>query len=86
MAKLQGVSLNPSEITGMCGRLRCCLVYEHEQYLEACQAMPRRKKRVRTPYGEGKVVNLLPLKGVVVVQVEDRRLEVPVEEVELVSA
>ncbi len=86
MAKTQGVSLNPSDITGMCGRLRCCLVYEQEQYKEACQVMPRRKKRVRTPYGEGKVVDLLPLKGVVVVQVEDRRLEVPVEEVELISA
>ena len=85
MAKTQGVSLNPAEITGMCGRLRCCLVYEHEQYVEACKVMPRRKKRVRTPYGEGKVVDLLPLRGVVVVQVEDRRLEVPVEEVEPIS-
>lgn len=82
MAKTQGASLNPSEITGMCARLRCCLAYEQEQYLEACKTMPRRKKHVRTPYGEGKVVDLLPLKGVVVVQVEDRRLEVPVEEVE----
>ena len=44
--------------------------------------MPRRKKCVRTPYGEGKVVDLLPLKGMVVVRVEDRRLEVPVEEIE----
>jgi len=86
MAKAQGVSLNPSEITGMCGRLRCCLVYEHEQYVEACRVMPRRKKRVRTPYGEGRVVDLLPLKGMVVVKVEDRRLEVPVEEVEPISA
>ena len=86
MAKMQGISLNPSDITGMCGRLRCCLVYEQEQYKEACQIMPRRKKRVRTPYGEGKVVDLLPLKGTVVVQVEDRRLEVPVEEVELIPA
>jgi cell fate regulator YaaT (PSP1 superfamily) len=85
MAKTQGVSLNPSDITGMCGRLRCCLVYEEEQYQEACQLMPRRRKRVRTPYGEGKVLDLLPLKGVVVVQVEDRRLEVPVEDVELIS-
>ena len=85
MAKTQGVSLNPSEITGMCGRLRCCLVYEHEQYVEACKMMPRRKKRVRTAYGEGKVVDLLPLKGIVVIQVEDRRLEVPVEEVEPIS-
>ena len=34
MAKAQGVSLSPSEITGMCGRLRCCLLYEYEQYAE----------------------------------------------------
>jgi len=85
MAKTQGVSLNPSDITGMCGRLRCCLVYEQEQYEETCRMMPRRKKRVHTPHGEGKVVDLLPLKGIVVVQVEDRRLEVPVEEVRLIS-
>ena len=86
MAKTQGISLNPSDITGMCGRLRCCLVYEHEQYAEASKKMPRRKKRVQTPHGEGKVIDLLPLKGMVVVQVEDRRLEVPVEEVELVTS
>ena len=85
MAKTQGVSLNPSDITGLCGRLRCCLVYEQEQYHEACQLMPRRKKRVQTPYGEGRVVDLLPLKGVVVVQVEDRRVEVPAEDVEPIS-
>jgi cell fate regulator YaaT (PSP1 superfamily) len=82
MAKIQGVSLNPAEITGMCGRLRCCLVYEDEQYRTACKMMPRRKKRVRTPYGEGKIVDLLPLKGHVVVQIEDRRVEIPAEEVE----
>ena len=86
MAKMQGISLNPSDITGMCGRLRCCLAYEHEQYEEASKKMPRRKKRVRTPHGEGKVIDLLPLKGMVVVQIEDRRLEVPVEDIELISA
>ena len=86
MAKIQGVSLNPSDITGMCGRLRCCLIYEQEQYKEACEIMPRRKKRVQTPFGEGKVIDLLPLKGVVVVQVEDRRVEVPAEDVELISS
>lgn len=85
MAKLQGVSLSPSEITGMCQRLRCCLAYEHEQYAEACKLMPRRKKRVQTPHGEGKVVNLLPLEGMVVVQIEDQRVQVPVEEVELIK-
>ena len=85
MAKTQGVSLNPSEITGMCGRLRCCLVYEDDLYREACRMMPRRKKRVMTPHGEGRVVSLLPLKGIVVVQVEDRRFEVPIEEIEPVT-
>jgi cell fate regulator YaaT (PSP1 superfamily) len=84
MAKTQGISLNPSDITGMCGRLRCCLVYEQEQYQEASIKMPRRKKRVRTPYGEGKVIDLLPLKDIVVVLVDDRRLEVPSEDVELI--
>ena len=63
MAKTQGVSLSPVEITGMCGRLRCCLVYEDEQYRAECKMMPRRKKHVRTPHGEGIVVDLLPLKG-----------------------
>jgi cell fate regulator YaaT (PSP1 superfamily) len=85
MAKTQGVSLNPSEITGVCGRLRCCLAYEEGQYLEACEALPRRKERVMTPYGEGKVVDLLPLQGVVVVMVEDRRVDVPVEQVTRLS-
>jgi len=84
MAKTQGVSLNPSDITGMCGRLRCCLVYEQELYSEASKKMPRRKKRVQTPHGEGRVIDLLPLKDIVVVQVEDQRLEVPVEDVELI--
>ncbi len=85
MAKSQGVSLNPSDITGLCGRLRCCLLYEHEQYAEASKKMPKRKKRVQTPHGAGKVVDLLPLKGIVVVQIEDRRIEVPVDDVELIS-
>ncbi|MCJ7738915.1 MAG: stage 0 sporulation protein [Anaerolineae bacterium] len=85
MAKVQGISLNPEEITGVCGRLRCCLGYEHEQYTEAMKGLPRRKKRVRTPHGEGVVVDLLPLQNVVVVQVQDRRLELPAEEVELIS-
>ncbi len=57
MAKQQGVSLHPSSITGMCDRLRCCMFYEYEQYVDACRKLPRRKKRVRTPHGEGKVVD-----------------------------
>ncbi len=71
MAKVQGVSLTPSEITGMCGRLRCCLVYEYEQYAEAAKHLPKRKKRVQTPLGNGKVVDVYPLKGTVLVALED---------------
>lgn len=68
MAKEQGISLTPSEITGMCGRLRCCLVYEYEQYVEARKQLPKRGKRVLTPQGEGIVVDIFPLKRTVLVE------------------
>jgi cell fate regulator YaaT (PSP1 superfamily) len=68
MAKEQGISLTPTEITGMCGRLRCCLIYEYEQYVEARKQLPKRNKRVRTPQGDGRVVDVLPLKDSVMVE------------------
>lgn len=71
MAKAQGISLAPSEITGMCGRLRCCLIYEYEAYAAARKTLPKRKKRVVTPKGEGRVVDLIPLTETVVVQLDD---------------
>ena len=61
MAKSQDISLTPEEITGMCGRLRCCLNYEYETYEEARKNLPKRKKMVQTPMGEGKVIQVLPL-------------------------
>ena len=70
MAKEQGISLTPTEITGMCGRLRCCLVYEYEQYVEARKQLPKRGKRVVTPMGEGKVNDVFPLKGSVMVELD----------------
>jgi cell fate regulator YaaT (PSP1 superfamily) len=70
MAKEQGISLTPSEITGMCGRLRCCLVYEYEQYVEARKQLPKRGKLVVTPKGDGKVMDVNPLKGSVLVELE----------------
>ncbi|GAB4473297.1 MAG: hypothetical protein Kow00124_12120 [Anaerolineae bacterium] len=81
MAKAQGISLNPSEITGMCGRLRCCLVYEYEQYVEATRTLPKRNKRVGTPYGEGKVIDLNPLQGTITVLVGEQRYEITQEEI-----
>jgi cell fate regulator YaaT (PSP1 superfamily) len=67
MAKIQGISLNPAEITGMCGRLRCCLVYEYEQYVQARKQLPRRGKKVGTPQGEAVVVDVHPLQDAVTV-------------------
>ncbi len=71
MAKEQGISLTPAEITGMCGRLRCCLVYEYEQYAAARKELPKRNKRVVTPMGEGKVVDVSPMTMTVRVDLPD---------------
>lgn len=68
MAKEQGISLTPGEITGMCGRLRCCLFYEYDQYLAAKMDLPRRKQMVNTPEGVGKVIDLAPLRDSVFVE------------------
>jgi cell fate regulator YaaT (PSP1 superfamily) len=76
MAKEQGISLNPQEITGMCGRLRCCLVYEYEQYVMARKALPSRNKEIGTPHGKGTVVDIVPLKDSVLVQIGEQRFEV----------
>ncbi|MFH2037904.1 MAG: regulatory iron-sulfur-containing complex subunit RicT [Chloroflexota bacterium] len=83
MAKEQGISLTPAEITGMCGRLRCCLYYEYENYLAARKELPKRGKRVITPKGEGKVsyINLIT-KFVVVDLPEIGKTEFPSDELE----
>ena len=71
MAKTQDISLTPSEITGMCGRLRCCLMYEYDQYVEAIKTLPKRKRKVTTPMGEGRVVQILPLRQAVIVDLPE---------------
>ena len=71
MAKEQGISLTPTEITGMCGRLRCCLIYEYENYVEARKLLPKKNKRVITPDGEGKVVDVSPIREMVMVELPD---------------
>lgn len=76
MAKEQGISLNPQEITGMCGRLRCCLVYEYEQYVQARKALPARNKEIGTPQGKGTVVEILPLKDSAIVQIGEQQIQV----------
>ena len=56
MAKEQNLSLNPSKISGACGRLMCCLKYEYTSYVEMKKGMPKVGKRVSTPAGPGKVI------------------------------
>ena len=55
MAKIQGLSLNPQKISGVCGRLMCCLKYENAYYTEVYKEMPKVGSKVKTPDGEGTV-------------------------------
>lgn len=71
MAKKQGISLTPSDITGMCDRLRCCLQYEYCQYVDILGKFPRKNKIVETPKGKGKVVDIAPLSNTVSVYLEE---------------
>jgi len=71
MAKAQGISLSPQEITGVCGRLRCCLVFEYEQYVEAKKHLPKYGKRIDTPYGKGRVRDVRVLRDSVLVELDD---------------
>jgi len=61
MAKEQNISLNPTKISGLCGRLMCCLGYEQKYYEEMNRKMPRNGSEVTTPDGKGKVVENQPL-------------------------
>ena len=72
MAKEQNFSLNSSKISGSCGRLMCCLRYEHETYEEALKALPPVGSLVSTPAGEATVVELRPLLESVKVAFEDK--------------
>lgn len=56
MAKVQGLSLNPTKISGLCGRLMCCLAYENEHYSETYKDMPRINSEVITKDGKGLAV------------------------------
>ncbi len=57
MAKNQGLHLNPSKISGLCGRLMCCLEYENEYYEKACKKVPKLGQTVGTPEGDGVVIS-----------------------------
>lgn len=73
MAKNQGLSLNPGKISGLCGRLMCCLAYENDYYAAACKRMPKIGAEVITPDGKGTAVNINMLKMEVRVKIEDKK-------------
>ena len=71
MAKTQNLSLNPTKISGLCGRLMCCLGYENEHYAETASLMPKVNSEVSTPNGKGTVVFNDLLKRQVTVKLGD---------------
>ena len=71
MAKTQGLSLNPGKISGLCGRLMCCLSYENDYYAEVYKKMPKIGAEVGTPDGRGIVASVNMLKLEVKVKIED---------------
>src|SRR5690554_657486 len=76
-ARYQNLSLNPSRLSGQCGRLKCCLKYEDEMYRELLKGLPKVGATVMTPQGPGRVIEVLTLKESVLVDLgEGRRVVV----------
>ena len=85
MAKMQKATLDPAKISGYCGRLKCCLRYEDETYTELKRRIPKKNTKVKTKYGEGKVIDSQILTQLVVVALDDGvKVAVPVEELEII--
>ena len=76
MAKNQNISLNPTKINGVCGRLKCCLKYEDENYTECRINIKKIGDIIKTEHGEGKVVGLDILRQKYKVLVENQIIEV----------
>lgn len=76
MAKDQSLSLNPTKISGICGRLFCCLKYEHDVYAEAIDAMPVVGALVKVDEAKGKVIEVNPLLEQVRIEFNDKTIKV----------
>jgi len=87
MAREQNLPLNPANISGVCGRLLCCLSYENEQYRVMKQKLPNIGDTVTSRLGVGKVIGGNPLKETVTVQLESEAvLELPLSEIKPCSS
>lgn len=86
MAKMQKATLDPSKISGYCGRLKCCLRYEDVTYTELKKRLPKKRAKVKTQYGVGKVVDMQILTQLVMVELESgQQIAVPADELEILE-
>lgn len=83
MAKDQSLFLNPVKFSGVCGKLMCCLKYEHDTYVDAKQRLPQIGELVMSPKGQGKVIDLNLLKETAIVQLLESGAELEFPAVEL---
>jgi cell fate regulator YaaT (PSP1 superfamily) len=82
MAKDQDLPMSSGRITGLCGRLRCCLAFEHPLYKSFRDRAPRVGRRVATPHGEGLVTGYKVLEDVCTVEIEEGAagMDVPIDD------
>ncbi|THB81057.1 MAG: stage 0 sporulation protein [Desulfobacteraceae bacterium] len=84
MAKEQGLSLNPTKISGVCGRLMCCLTFENETYKSLKKSLPKLGKIVSCPKGKGKVIRQNILKQSITLRLEDNtETEADIKEIKI---
>jgi len=80
MAKVQELALNPAKLSGICGRLMCCLAYESGTYREEKKKLPREGSKITIPQGVGRIKSVNIIKKSIVVELEDgREVEISVE-------
>ena len=83
---MQKATLDPSKISGYCGRLKCCLRYEDETYTELKRRLPRKGTRVKTSQGLGKIIDGQILTQIVIVEHDDQtKGAFPLSEIEILS-
>ena len=87
MAKMQKATLDPAKISGYCGRLKCCLRYEDENYTDLKKRLPKKNIRVKTKHGQGRVIDTQILTQLVMVEYQSgERVAVPVDDIEILPA
>ena len=80
MAKEQGLSLNPTKISGVCGRLMCCLTFENKTYKTIKRSMPKLGKMITTEQGKGRVIRQNVVKETVTIRIDDdTQIEIPIK-------